>query len=232
MDLAGDDLLEDLGRLGLVLVGHQAQRDFLFLGDELGRHVFGADMRRVHGGDMHRDALGQFLGTALERHQHADAAAMDIAADHAIALDAGHAAHVDLLADGGDQGLGGILDATAARVGGSLQSVDIGGAGVQCDVGDGVAELQEARVLADEVGFAIDLDQHGLAAGLGGHDAAFGSDAAGLLVSLGQAGLAQPLHRGVEVAVVLDQRFLAFHHAGAGTLTQFLHHLGGNIAHR
>jgi hypothetical protein len=148
-----------------------------------------------------------------------------------VALDAGHAAHVDLLADGGDQCLGGFFDIAGARIGGGLQCVDVGGAGIQRDVGDGVAELQEAGVLGDEVGFAVDLDQHGLAGGLGGHDATFGGDAAGFLVSLGQAGLAQPFHRHVDVAVVLDQCLLAFHHAGAGTLAQFLDQLGGNIAH-
>jgi len=219
-------------RLGLVLLGHQAQRDFLLLGDELGRHVLGADVRRVHRRHVHGDAFGQLLGAALERHQHADAAAMDVVADHAVVLDAGHAAHVDLLADGGDQRLGRVLDGTAAGIGGCLERVDIGGAGLQRDFGDGVAELQEARVLAHEVGFAVDLDQYGLAAGLVGDDAAFGGDAAGFLVGLGEAGLAQPLHGGVEVAVVLHQRLLAFHHAGAGPLAQLLHHLGGNIAHR
>src|SRR6185312_7466569 len=137
-------------------------------------------------------------------------------ADHAVVLDAGHAAHVDLLADGGDQRLGRVLDGAAAGIGGCLERVDIGGAGLQRDFGDGVAELQEARVLAHEVGFAVDLDQYGLAAGLVGDDAAFGGDAAGFLVGLGEAGLAQPLHGGVEVAVVLHQRLLAFHHAGGG----------------
>ncbi len=33
---------------------------------------------RVHGGHVHGDTLGQFLGTALERHQHADATASSI----------------------------------------------------------------------------------------------------------------------------------------------------------
>ena len=119
-----------------------------------------------------------------------------------------------------------------ARIGGSLQRLDVGGAGVQRNVGDGVAELQEAGVLGDEVGLAVDLDQHGLAGGLGGHDAAFGGDAVGLLVGLGQAGLAQPFHGHVDVTVVLDQSLLAFHHAGAGPLAQLLDQLCGNIAHR
>ncbi len=58
-----------------------------------------------------------------------------------------------------------------------------------------LGELDEELVLGDEVGFAVDLDEHGLAAVLREHDAAFGGNAAGLLVGLGQALLAQPFDR-------------------------------------
>src|SRR5699024_1124649 len=136
-DLAGNDLLEDLGGLGLVLFGQLALRDFLFLVDDVGRHVGGVDVLRVHRGHVHGDALGQFVGTAFQGHQHADAAAVDVAADDAVAFHARDTAHVDLFADGGDQGLGGVFDRTvAAGVGGGLQRVDVGAVAVQGDLGD------------------------------------------------------------------------------------------------
>src|SRR5690606_31492955 len=103
-----------------------------------------------------------------------------------------------------------------------LQGLDVGGAGRQRGGGDGVDERQEVLVLGDEVGLGVDLDQHGLAAVLGGDDAALGGDAVGLLVGLGQAGLAQPFGGGVDVAVVLGERLLALHHAGAGALAEIL----------
>src|SRR3546814_8018421 len=71
-------------------------------------------------------------------------------------------------------------------------------------------------VLGDEVGLGVDLDQHGLAGFPGHRDAALGGDAAGLLVGLGQARLAQQLGGGIDVAAGLGQRLLAFHPAGAG----------------
>src|SRR5699024_10285421 len=152
------------------------------------RYVGGVDVLRVHRGHVHGDALGQFVGTVFQGHQHADAAAVDVAADDAVAFHARDTAHVDLFADGGDQGLGGVLDrAVAVGVGGGLQRVDVGTVAVQSDLGDVVGKGQEALVLGHEVGFAVDFDQHGLALVLGADDAAFGGHAAGLLVGLGQA---------------------------------------------
>src|SRR5690606_39190647 len=89
-------------------------------------------------------------------------------------------------------------------------------------VGHGLAEAQEVLVLADEVGFAVDLDDGGAVALLGEGDAAFGGDTVGLLVGLGQARLAQRFGGGVDVAAGLGERLLALHHAGAGALAQFL----------
>ena len=55
-------------------------------------------------------------------------------------------------------------------------------------------------------------------------DEALGGDAAGLLGGLGEALLAQPVDRGLDVAVGLVERALAVHHARAGLLAQLLHH--------
>ena len=141
------------------------------------------------------------------------------------------ATHLHVLADLGDDGGAGFLDGFAGRQLGVLQRFGIGGAGGQCGLGDGIGEGEEVVVLGHEVGLGIDLDQHGLAAVLRHHDAAFGGDAAGLLVGLGQAGLAQPLGGGVDVAVVLGERLLALHHAGAGALAQFLDQGSRNFSH-
>ena len=59
-------------------------------------------------------------------------------------------------------------------------------------------------------------------------DDAFGGDAAGLLVGLGQARLRRHSTAAVDVAVGLDERLLALHHAGAGALAQFLDQVGGD----
>src|SRR5699024_9409247 len=98
------------------------------------------------------DALGQFLGTAFQGHQHADAAAVDVVADDAVGFHAGHAAHVDLFADGGDQGLGGFVDAALFGVGGGFQGFGVTGTAFQGNPGDFVGEGQEALVLGHEVG--------------------------------------------------------------------------------
>ena len=143
----------------------------------------------------------------------------------------GHAAHLHVLADLGDDGGAGFLDGLARGELGGLQRLDVGGAGGQRGLGDGLGEGEEVGVLGDEVGLGVDLDQHGLAAVLGDRDAAFGGDAAGLLVGLGQARLAQPLGGGVDVAVVLGERLLALHHAGAGALAQFLDQGCGDFCH-
>ena len=228
-DLAADDLLENFRWLGAVLVGHLGQFDFLFLGEEISRHVVRGDVRRIHRSHVHGDATGQFIGTALDFGQHANATTVQVAGDMVAAVDADHAAQLQVFADLGDQRAASFFDRAAAREGRSLQCVDISGAAVQGNLGDSVGESEEVLVLGDEVGFAVDLDQHGLAAGLRHHDATFGGDAIGLLVSLGQALLAQPFDRRVHVAVVLGKCLFALHHAGAGTLAQFLDHLGGDI---
>src|SRR5690606_38625766 len=67
------------------------------------------------------------------------------------------------------------------------------------------------------------------AAVLGHRDAALGGDAAGLLVGLGEALLAQPFGGRVDFALVLGERLLALHHAGAGTVAQVLDQLCGDF---
>ena len=94
-----------------------------------------------------------------------------------------------------------------------------------------LTSVWKSRVAGDEVGLGVDLDDDaGLVAGQRG-DEALGGDAVGLLGGLGEALLAQPVDRGLELAFGRGQRRLAVHHAGAGALTQFLDEGGGNRGH-
>jgi hypothetical protein len=147
------------------------------------------------------------------------------------ALDPGHATDLDVLAELGDGGGARFLGGFAGRQLGRLERFRVACTRGQRGSRDGVGEADEIDVLGDEVGFGVDFDQHRLAARLGDGDAAFRGNAAGFLVGLGQARLAQEFHRGVDVAAVLAQRLLAFHHAGAGPLAQFLDQGCGDFSH-
>src|SRR5690606_6521708 len=222
VELAGDDLFQDVGRLGLFLVGHLGQFDLLFLGDELGRHVGRLVVRRVHGSHVHGQATGQLFVAAGDFDQHADAATVHVGGDVVAAFDARQATDLHVLAELGDGGGAGFLDGFAGGQLGALQGFCVGRVGGQGGLGNGVDELQDVLLLGAEVGLGGDFDQYRLAAVRGSGHAAFSGDAVGLLVGLGQARLAQPFGGSVDVAGVLGQGLLAFHHAGAGALAQFL----------
>ena len=98
------------------------------------------------------------------------------------------------------------------------------------EVADELLELLGAR---DEVGLAVDLDEHAdAAAGVDvAGDEALAGVATGLLGRRGQAALAQQRDRLVEVAVRLGQRLLAVHEPGAGPLAQFLDQLRRDVRH-
>src|SRR6185437_13349785 len=195
---------------------------------EFGRHVLGRDVLRIHRRDVHRDAAREFRVAAFQRNQHADAAAVHVGAKHPGVVGAHQTAHLHVLADLRDQRLTGFLDTAATELGG-LQGLGVLRAALERGLRHFIGERQEIFVLGDEIGFRVDLDQHAVAAVLGQRDAAFGGHAIGLLVGLGETLLAQPFDRRVDVAVVLGERFLALHHAGAGALAQFLDHRGGDI---
>src|SRR5690606_8988566 len=134
--------------------------------------------------DMHRQAPGQVGVAALDLDQHADLAAVHVRGDGIGAVDGGDAAHLHVLADLGDHGGAGVLDGFAGGELRGLERFGIGGAGGQRSLHDGFGEALEVVVDGDEIGLGIDFDQDRLAAVLGTDDAAFGGDAAGLLVGL------------------------------------------------
>ena len=178
---------------------------------------------------MHCQAACEFDVTALEFHQYADPAAVHVGADVVCAVDARHPAHLDVLADVGNQPLAAFFNGLAVLCRRVYQRFNILRATGEGCLGNFVGEFDEVGILGDKVGFGIDLNQNSLAGVLRQHDAAFGSNAIGLLVGLRQASDAQVLHRGFDVAAFLGQRFLAFHHAGAGALAQFFHHACGDF---
>src|SRR3954453_6655258 len=101
------------------------------------------------------------------------------------------------------------------------------GGDVQRDV---AREGLEVVVTGDEVGVAVDLDEHadlGVGVDVGLHGALGGLAAAhleGLVAELD----AQQLDRGVDVAVGLAERVLAVHHARARAVAQLLDLRGGD----
>ena len=94
---------------------------------------------------------------------------------------------------------------------------------VEADLGGLAHEGLEVHVAGHEVGLGIHLDGNRMAAGGFHGDEAFGGGTAGLLGSLGEALLAEPIDGGLDVAVGLGEGGLAVHHAGAGLFAQLLH---------
>lgn len=78
-------------------------RKISFFRDRFFGNFRSAQELRVAGGDMHGDVLGQFRVAAFQVDHDTDAVAVQVGADH-VALDAGQAADVDVLAGLGDQG--------------------------------------------------------------------------------------------------------------------------------
>ena len=96
---------------------------------------------------------------------------------------------------------------------------------------DVTRERDEVVVAGDEVGVAVDLDEHaGLAVGVDvGLDGALGGLAAAHLEGLVAELHAQQLDGGVDVAVRLGERRLAVHHPGARPVAQLLDLRGGDV---
>ena len=96
---------------------------------------------------------------------------------------------------------------------------------------DGVSELlgrrDEVRVLGDEVGLALELDDGRRAVGRGHGDDALGVLPVRAVDGLGEALLAKQLGGGLEVAVGLLEGALRVHHPGPGGLAEVLDVLGG-----
>ena len=99
---------------------------------------------------------------------------------------------------------------------------NIGGVGSRNVHGYIVYKLLEIVGLGNEVGLAVDLEQNAdFAAHMDiGINYTFGSYTGRLLGGRGKALLAEILHGLVHIAIGLNKRALAVHHAGAAHLTQ------------
>src|SRR6185437_3288613 len=124
------------------------------------------------------------------------------------------------------------LGLCGAHVLGDVIAADVGdGRGGGDLQGDVARELDEVLVVGDEVGVAVDLDQHadaraGVDVGLHG---ALGGLALAEILDLLALLHAQDLDRPVDVALGLGEGFLAVHHARAGALAQRLDVLGCDL---
>src|SRR5690606_14494690 len=97
--------------------------------------------------------------------------------------------------------------------------------------GDLLQERLEVLGARDEVGLAVEFDEHAdLAPGVDvGANQSFTGGAAGLLRRLRQATLAENRDGIVEVAIGLLERSLALHHAGTGQIAELLDEGRGNF---
>ncbi len=111
-----------------------------------------------------------------------------------------------------------------------LRRVDVGRM-VERDREHAAHQRLEIIVASDEVGFGIDLDDDADIVLDGDADKTFGRHPTALLGGFGQALLAQPIDRRLDIAVGLAQRILAIHHARAGLFAQILDQSGGNGRH-
>ena len=134
----------------------------------------------------------------------------------------GGAAEAQILADRADRILDGVGDRlVGAGIFGLRDRLGLA-AERQRHLGDVAHDLLEGLVAGDEIGLGVDLDNDCLAQAGIDADQALGRRAARLLVGLGDALLAQPVDRGLHVAVGFGERGLAVHHARAGQLAEFL----------
>ena len=93
-------------------------------------------------------------------------------------------------------------------------------------VGELLGERPEILRAGDEVGLAVDLDEHRALDRDVRDDEPLGRGAPGLGGRGGEALLAKDLARLVEIALRFHERLLAIHHAGAGFVAQIRDELG------
>ena len=234
---------DDLGdhRIRLALLAVLVRHHVLFAADQRRIETRGVERLGVGCGNMHRDLASEgcqliLLAGGFQRDDHAhlakavDHGAMDVASDNAIAdRKFGRAAQRHVFADGRNRVRDGAIDVEFADLG-SLDLLDIG-AGLERNLADHLDQALELLVARDEVGLGIDFDENALLAVGDGGDQTFSRNAAGLLRGLGEALLAQPVNRRVDVACGFSEGLLAIHHARAGFLAQILDHCRCDCCH-
>ena len=143
----------------------------------------------------------------------------------------GRAAQHQIFADRRDQMRQLFLDrAASTRIGCPCQGFELAVAPDR-ELGDGADKGLERLVAGDEIGLGIDLDKGAGGAAGGNPDQPFGGDSPGLFGGGRQPLFAQPVDRGLDVAVAVAERALAIHHAGAGLVAQLLDQRRGHLGH-
>src|SRR6476661_7609904 len=227
LEEAVDATLDDAGKGGLrlaLLLGRGLGDATLVL-DRLGRDLVTRQDGRAERRDVHRDVAAHGLVATLERHEDTDlrgqVGARLVEVGHAlVALEARHAADLDLLADGGVGLVEQLLDGLAVLERARQERVRVGRAGGDGLREDLVGEGDELLALGDEVGLAVDLDEGADAVGGRGRHETVGGRAALTLRDALEALDAKDLDRLLDV-----------HHAGARLLAQRLDVSGGVVRH-
>jgi hypothetical protein len=171
---------------------------------------------------------------AVSSPSNADARAVQVRGELAVAGEALEAAEAHVLADLADQPLAHIFQRRTEAVllvGQRGQGRQVGGVVLGDQHRRGVGQREEAVVLRDEVGLAVDLDHGAHAAFDIGCDDPLGRDAARSLPGLVAQLDAQELFGLFHVAVGLGQGLLALHHRGVGLCAQFADHACGDCSH-
>src|SRR6476620_2233069 len=238
LEEAVDATLDDAGKgsLGLALLLGRGLGDATLVLDRLGRDLLARQHRGAERGGVHRDVATDGLVATLERDEDTDlrgqvgARLVEVGHD-LVALEARHAADLDLLADGGVGLVEQLLDGLAVLERAGEERVGVGGAGGDGLREDLVGQGDELLALRDEVGLAVDLDQGADAVGGRGRHEAVGGRAALTLRDALEALDAKDLDGLGAVAVGLVERLLDVHHAGARLLAQRLDVSGGVVRH-
>ena len=133
------------------------------------------------------------------------------------------AADLDVLADDEDLIVLLLEHGLAVAVSAGVQRVEISRVLLGDDGGDALDVIHEQVILGHEVRLRVDLDDHANTIDDGGVSHALGGDAAGLLLSGGEALLTEPFHSLINIAVSSGEGLFAVHHADAGHFTQIFH---------
>ena len=136
-----------------------------------------------------------------------------------VAVEAGHPAELDLLADDDREVGDGLRHGLAVGQRRRARLLGVGGRDLVGELGQLLGQGDELLVLGHEVGLGVELDDGGAVVGdQSGRRLALGAALGGLR----RAGDAQDLDRLVEVAVGLGERLLGVHHPGAGGVAELL----------
>ena len=172
---------------------------------------------------MHSDLLDQLFVSAFRGDQYADTRAVQVRTQ-LLAFQHSDTTDVDVFADFRYQRYALFFEFR-------FQRFNVGDALCGRRVQHFVSERLETSVFRNEVGLAVDFQDHAVVAVDFGFDHAVSSHVACFFRRFDRAGLTHVLNRQLDVAIRFGQRFFAVHHARASTLAQFFYQCSGNFSH-